>query len=413
MKKRLFVILFTIMLVVTACTSKINSEDLMKDISSNDVPEGPCPGVVSGSDVSDFAVRLLHTMDAGEENTLISPISILCAMGMAANGADEETLEQMEAVLGVSTQMLNNYIYGYRKVLPQSEHCKVYLANSIWVKQEPNFEVKTTFLQLNADYYGADMYQTPFDDSTVKDINNWVKKETNGMIPEILDEISKEAVMYLVNALAFEAEWGEVYKKSQVRNDIFTTENGTEQTVEFMYSNEGRYFENKNAKGFLKYYKDSNYAFVAILPNEDMSVSDYIASLDGEELDALLAGRQQTSVKTAIPKFETEYGTELSKVLRQMGMSNAFDEDDSDFSELGTCKDGNIYMNRVIHKTFISVGEKGTRAGAATAVEMNSKGTAAMVEEKIVYLNRPFVYMLIDCDTNVPFFIGTMMDVKQ
>lgn len=413
MKRRLLAIIFSMILVITACTPNVQSEDLMKDISKNDV-EGDCDVAVNSADISDFALRLLQTSNTDGENVLISPMSILCALGMTANGAKEETLTQMEEVLGIPVVMLNNYIYGYMKVLPESEHCKLNFANSIWFIDDEQFTVNPIFLQLNADYYGADMYQTPFDRSTLKDINNWVKKETSGMIPEILDEIPQEAVMYLVNALAFEAEWGEIYKKNQVREGTFTTEDGKEQTVEYMYHDEGSYLENENAKGFLKYYKDSNYAFVALLPNEDITISDYIASLDGEQLDELLASRQLTTVKTSIPKFETEYSTELSKVLSNMGMPNAFDEEKADFTGLGTYKERNIYMNRVLHKTFISVGEKGTKAGAATVVEMNTKGTAASLkEEKIVYLNRPFVYMLIDCDTNVPFFIGTMMSVDK
>lgn len=168
----------------------------------------------------------------------------------------------------------------------------------------------------------------------------------------------------------------------------------------------------KERKGY-ENHEDSNFAFVGILPNEDISVSDYIDSLDGEELEQLLAGRQQTSVKTAIPKFETKYSAELSKVLSQMGMSNSFDEEDADFTKLGTSTEGNIYINRVLHKTFISVGEKGTKAGAATVVEMADKCSLEVIEPKTVCLDRPFVYMLIDCDTNIPFFIGTMMNIKQ
>ena len=94
-------------------------------------------------------------------------------------------------------------------------------------------------------------------------------------------------------------------------------------------------------------------------------------------------------------------------------MSLAFDEDNADFSGLGTSSAGNIYINRVIHKTFISVAEKGTKAGAVTAIEMDGKGASDPDETKRVYLDRPFVYMLVDCENNIPFFIGTMMDIEK
>lgn len=412
MKRRIVAIVFVLVLVITACAPKVQSEDLMKDISA-DVVDGDPAVTVNGADVSDFAIRLLRANGVGDKNVLLSPMSILCALGMTANGAQGETLQQMENALGIPITMLNNYIYGYQKVLPQSNNCKLNLANSIWFTDDDKLSVTPSFLQVNADYYGADMYQTPFNKSTLRDINNWVKKETDGMIPEILDEITGDAVMYLINALSFEAKWEEVYKKDRVTENIFTKEDGERQTTSFMHSTEGYYLEDDRAKGFLKFYKDSNYAFVALLPKEGITISEYIASMDGEQLDELLAQREHTAVQTSIPKFETEYSTELSEALRNMGMPKAFDDELANFSELGIYEggQGNIYIGRVIHKTYISVGEKGTKAGAATAVEIKSSGTM-MVEEKEVYLDRPFVYMLVDCTTNVPFFIGTMMDVE-
>ena len=232
------------------------------------------------------------------------------------------------------------------------------------------------------------------------------------MIPNILDEIPDEAVMYLVNALAFEAEWSEIYDKNQVRDGQFTKEDGTKQNAEFMYGSEGKYLEDKNAIGFIKYYKGCEYAFVAMLPNEGVSVSEYIASLDGESLRALLANKQRATVNTAIPKFETEYNVEMSEILSAMGMQDAFRSEKADFTALGASSAGNIYINRVLHKTFISVGEKGTKAGAATVVEMTD-GMVAVIDPKQVYLDRPFVYMLIDCKNDIPFFIGTMMDIQK
>ena len=179
-----------------------------------------------------------------------------------------------------------------------------------------------------------------------------------------------------------------------------------------MYGSEGTYFEDEKATGFMKRYKGGKYAFVAMLPNEGVSVSEYIASLDGESLNALLANPQYGTVHTSIPKFETEYKVEMSEILQDMGMTEAFDMYNADFEGLGTSTGGNIYISRVLHKTFISVGEKGTKAGAATIVEMKDGAAAEPTEPKEVYLDRPFVYMLVDCENNIPFFIGTMMDVN-
>ena len=417
MKTRISLVIISLLLVcamavnLTGCTMEVQAKDLMDGITPNQANALDDLGS-QNADVTDFAIRLFKASEESGKNTLISPLSVLCALAMTANGAEEETLAQMEEVLGMTTEELNLYLYSYMQNLPQGEKYKLSLANSIWFTEDERFTVNQDFLQTNADYYGADIYKAPFDKQTLKDINNWVKQNTDEMIPEILDQIPAEAIMYLVNALAFEAEWSEIYEKHQVKDGEFTKEDGTKQDVKFMYGSEGTYLEDEKATGFMKRYKGGKYAFVAMLPNEGVSVSEYIASLDGESLNALLANPQYATVHTSIPKFETEYKVEMSEILKSMGMTEAFDMYNADFEGLGTSTGGNIYISRVLHKTFISVGEKGTKAGAATIVEMKDGAAAEPTEPKEVYLDRPFVYMLVDCENNIPFFIGTMMDVN-
>ena len=413
MKKLIALLLiFAMALGLTAC-SQVSANDLMKDVPAKAVDVLPDMDAGAAA-AADFGVRLFKTSMEEGKNTLISPLSVLYALAMTANGADGETLVQMEQVLGMDVENLNSYMLAYLDLLPESKDYKMSLANSIWFKDDPDFIVEQSFLQTNADYYGAGAYKAAFDECTRNDINNWVKEHTDGMIPEILDEIPDEAIMYLVNALAFDAKWADEYEEHQIREGRFTMEDGTRQDVDMMHSEEYTYLEDDLATGFIKYYKDRKYAFVAMLPNEGVTVSQYVDSLTGEHLRELLNNPQDLTVFASIPKFETEYDTEMSEVLQEMGMTDAFDWRVADFSRLGTYNvDGmNICINRVLHKTFISVTEQGTRAGAATAVEMVAEGAMEIVEFKEVVLDRPFVYMLIDCETNLPFFIGTMMNVN-
>ena len=412
--KRLIAILLVLAMALgmTAC-SQVSANDLMKDVPAKAVDVLPDMDAGAAA-AADFGVRLFKTSIEEGENTLISPLSVLYALAMTANGVDGETLTQMEKVLGMDVDNLNSYMLAYLDLLPETKDYKMSLANSIWFKDDPNFAVEQSFLQTNADYYGAGAYKAAFDEGTRNDINNWVKEHTDGMIPEIIDEIPDEAIMYLVNALAFDAKWADEYEEHQIREGRFTMEDGTRQDVDMMHSEEYTYLEDDLATGFIKYYKDRKYAFVAMLPNEGVSVSQYVDSLTGEHLRELLNNPQDLTVFASIPKFETEYDIEMSEVLQEMGMTDAFDWQVADFSRLGTYNvDGmNICINRVLHKTFISVSEQGTRAGAATAVEMVAEGAMEIVEFKEVVLDRPFVYMLIDCETNLPFFIGTMMNVN-
>ena len=392
----------------TGCATVIQADDLMDGITPQEV-KIPTDFGDHNADATDFALRLFRAANSGD-NTLISPLSVLCALAMTANGADGQTRAQMEEVLGMTVEDLNFYLYGYLNSLSQDQKNKLALANSIWFTDNEAFRVNRDFLQANADYYGADIYKTPFDKQTLKDINNWVNDKTDGMIPKALDQIPPAAIMYLINALVFDAEWATTYEKHQVKDGIFTKADGTQQQAEMMYGTERKYLRDENATGFIKYYSGHKYAFVALLPDEGISVTEYINSLDGAALNALLSNAENATVETAIPKFEVEYGTELSAVLKQMGMTDAFDPMNADLSGIGDSAE-NLFISSVIHKTHIQVGEEGTKAGAVTVVEIKANSIAPPSEIKQVYLDRPFVYMLIDCETQVPFFIGTMTDM--
>ena len=414
--KRVISFIFTVAFVLsafTACDAQ-QSDDLMQDVKpKQSVDENIELSDVSDAAVTDFAVRLFKASMEDGKNTLISPRSVLVALSMTANGADGETLSQMERVLGMPISELNAWVHAYMEALPEEEKYKLSLANSIWFKDTDTLTVKEDFLQTNADYYGAGIYKTPFNGTTLKEINKWVEDNTDGMIKDILDAIPADAVMYLINALAFDAEWQKIYDEHQIREGEFTTEDGEKRDVEFMYSSENKYLEDDAATGFIKYYKDRKYAFAALLPSEGVSVSEYIESLDGEYLNKLLSNAQNNTVSAAIPKFETEYKIEMSDILKSMGMTDAFNDALADFSKLGKADDGNICISRVIHQTYIKVDGKGTKAGAATIVEMKCESAMLVTEPpKEVFLDRPFVYMLIDCETNLPFFIGTVMDIE-
>lgn len=345
------------------------------------------------------------------ENVMVSPLSVMYALSMTANGAREETLVQMEDVLGMQMDELNAYLKGYRSILPEDEKYKLSIANSIWLTDDDRFTVEDDFLKTNEEYYDAGIFKVPFNDATCKEINAWVEEHTDGMVKDILNKIPAEAVMYLVNAMAFDAEWQTIYKENQIRPGVFHAADGNEQEVTMMHSDEYIYLHDDDATGFVKDYADGAYAFVALLPNEGMSVDEYVQSLTADKLEALLSNREEKTVKATLPKFESEYATEMGELLQEMGMTDAFNEASADFTGLGTSTDGNLYISRVLHKTFIAVDERGTKAGAATVVEM-AEGCAILEEEIFVTLDRPFVYMIIDTRVNMPLFMGVLRGVE-
>lgn len=364
--------------------------------------------------VTDFGVRLLQSLPDTRENVLISPLSVMNALTMTANGANGETLSQMETALGASTASLNSYLHDYNTALPSGEKYRFHLANSLWIEDVEKLVVEDRFLQTNADLLNADVFKVPFNADTLRDINDWVSDNTDGMIPRILDDIPTHAVMYLINALAFDAEWQSIYKDTQVRGGHFTRGDGTEQDVKMMYSEERTYLSADNVQGFLKHYADGKYAFAALLPDEGVDVREFADSLTGEGLHGLLTNTTEVTVHAAIPKFKTEYSVTLNAPLQAMGMTIPFDDETADFSALGHSSEGNIFISRVLHKTFIAVDEKGTKAGAVTAVEMQDNCMVMNPEDsKTVYLDRPFLYAIIDCEERLPIFIGIVQSVEE
>lgn len=401
-------------LIAASCTaapseSGLHAKDLMEDISSDiSLPPIDKNDRTVPTALTDHALELFKKVIADGENTLISPLSVVCALTMLANGAEGNTAAELEAVLGVMTNPLTEWLSAYRKALPQSEKCALRIADSIWFTNDGRFTVNEDFLKTNAAYFGADIYSAPFDHTTVEDINAWVNGATDGMIDSVISEIPSAAVMYIINALAFDAEWQDKYEYHQVRGRIFTAEDGTQQDSVMMYSDEYKYMEDDNAVGFIKYYKGGDYAFAALLPREGMTVSEYLDTLDGDSLLSLVNGAVSAPVNAGIPKFSYDFDTELSDVLASLGMPSAFDENTAELSGLGRSAAGNIFVSRVIHKTFIEVAEAGTKAGAVTVIEAADGASEVIETPKTVILDRPFFYMIIECDTGLPIFMGVL-----
>lgn len=407
------VLICTMVINLTGCATQVQADNLMDGIKSN---SGSGKAVTTDfiSSQMNLSVNLFKSsvQASKDKNVLISPLSIQLALAMTANGACGQTKDEMEKLLGgnIGMEELNEYLFAYVKGLPSGDEYKVEIANSIWFRDDENrLTVEKDFLQTNADYYGAQVYKSAFDAQTLKDINTWVDTHTDGMIEKILDEIDQDAIMYLINALVFDAQWQHVYEKSDIFDSTFTSVLGEKQDAEFMRSEEYYYIDDKTATGFIKDYKDSKYSFVALLPNEELNIAQYIGGLTSQSLMNTIKNAKSETVLATMPKFSYGYSLKMNEVLAELGMSTAFDPM-ADFSKLGNSSSGNIYINSVLHKTFITVDELGTKAGAATMVGMDTG--SAMQPPHVVRLDRPFVYMIMDNANNLPIFIGTVMGVN-
>lgn len=384
-----------------------SAADLTAALTAPQTAEGKAPDQTFITAQTGFALELLkHSVkEKPAENMLISPYSVMQALGMTANGTNNDTRTEMEQALGgIPTETLNRYLYSFRNALPSTDTCRLSTANSVWfLNDEKRILVNGSFLQNVRDYYGAQAFAAPFDESTVHDINGWCSNHTDGMIPKLLDEIQENAVMYLVNAVVFDGKWKTPYQPAQVRPQDFHNAAGQTETAQMMHSTESHYLHDDKATGFLKPYDGNKYYFAALMPNEGISLEDYIAGLDADSFSQTLSGSVNADVIAGLPKFTVDYDTELSRTLSAMGMPSVFVPGHADFSNLG---DGDhLYISRILHKTHIEVDENGTKAAAVTAVETNNE---AVCESYSVTLDRPFLYCILDAGTMLPIFTGTL-----
>lgn len=400
------------LLLLTGCKGGTAPKSLTENLDVQIPDLQPITEDQAGA-LSTFSLNLLRENWTGE-NILLSPLSVLSALGMTAGGAGGETMSQMESVLGLPLEELKRALAAWTAELPKEDGCRVDLANSLWLRDDGSFTANQDFLRTAAEWYGAEVFPSKFDTTALQDINGWVEKNTHGMIPEIIQEIPDNAVLYLINALALEAEWETIYRETQIQTErVFTTEDGQYQPATLMYSIENSYLKDKHAQGFLKPYQGGRWAFAALLPEKGIKLEDYAASLTGEHLYEILVGAQETTVETVIPEFTVKYSAELSDSLKAMGMTDAFDWTAADFAAIGSSPEGPLYISKVLHRTFISVDDKGTKAAAATAVEMPTGSPGPDLSTiKTVYLDRPFLYMLVDLETNLPAFIGAVTTMK-
>ncbi|MBQ7264782.1 MAG: hypothetical protein IJS61_01640 [Firmicutes bacterium] len=349
------------------------------------------------------------------ENVLISPDSVASAFGMLSNGAEGQTLKEIEDVIagGLNRNKLNDLLYSLNTRMSQSKDAHFHFANSLWARNDGRAEFAPRFVEVAQKYYSAGVFTEPFDASTVEKVNGWVSENTNGMIKKIIKEFNGNQVMCLINALSFEGEWAVEYSEDDIKEDgEFTNVKGEKEETPMLYSTENGCFKLNGGVGFKKSYKGGEFSYVAILPPENMGADEYALSIKGSDfIDALSKLDYDPDVYVKIPEYKYDFDTEMSDTLQALGMTSAFNG--GDFTSLVTENSQSVEISSVIHKTHIEVDRKGTKAAAATAITMETSAIAPEYRNEVyIYLDRPFFYAIVDNKTNIPVFVGTVNSVK-
>ncbi len=393
---------------ISACGMRTGAVDLLSTITRNE-KQGLKSDEKFTAAYAEFAKKLYMKSASSDRNTLVSPLSVMTALSMTANGADGETLSQMENVLGgIKLEKLNEYLLGYYNGLYSADNCKLSIANSVWLRD--GVKVKNPFLQDCADYYSAQIYREPFSDITKDKINLWVKDNTDGMIKKIIDDIDRDTVMYLINAIAFDAKWANKFERTMTAD--FTNAKGETEKAEFLCDTRyAGYFNVKGGRGTVIDYAGGRYGFAAILPDdENININEYFASLDSTELMNAIkgAGNENAYLNLRLPTFKFDFDIELGDALSDMGMPDAFSPK-ADFSRIS---DDRLYIGSVIHKTHIQLDKDGTKAAAVTKIETKATSAGPAKNPTDLYFDRPFIFMIVDNQTCMPIFTGTLVTTK-
>jgi serpin B len=328
---------------------------------------------------------------------------------MTYNGSAAATREAMEAALkleGFTEEEIND---GYKSIIDQlldlDPKVVMEIANSIWYKK--GFEVENDFINTNKEHFYAEIRELDFNRPDARDIiNQWVSEHTNELIEEIIDNIPPEAVMYLINAIYFKGTWTYEFDPEDTQLRPFYPEEGPSDDVSSMRQETAlNYFQNSLLQLAELPYGDEKYSMLVLLPSNNNSCVDILAELSTEKLDSWTNGLAETNVLVQLPKFKFETFKLLNDPLTSMGMGVAF-SDNADFTRINP--EGNLFISRVMHKTFIDVNEEGTEAAAVTAVEISL--TSAGGEPQPVYFiaDRPFLFLIRENSSGSILFIGKL-----
>ena len=350
---------------------------------------------------NDFAFNLFRKA-RGDKSKLLSPLSITFALGMLNNGADGETLKEINQTLGFGEAGADAINAFCQKMLKESntldEKTKALIANTIFMNEGMGYHLQEGFMDKVNTYYDAQPQNRDFNDGETMDvINQWASDHTMGMIPEVLkeDSFNPDAVSYLLNALYFKGIWSSPFKKEATQDEPF----GGGDEVPMMHNfREGLlYAENDLYQAVRLPYGNGAYRMDVFLPREDKTVGEVLETLSGSNWQPEY---ENTDVDLKLPRFETDTNQDLVGVMAGLGMPKAFSID----AEFPYFCNGNPYIGKMFQVAKIKLDEEGTEAAAVTVIEMDE--SAAPEEPKRFHANRPFLYIISEQSTGAIFFIG-------
>jgi serine protease inhibitor len=363
-----------------------------------------------------FAINLFQQLNQSNEakNQFFSPYSIHQALAMTMNGNEGEVKQEFLDVLqmqGMSLEDANQAVKDLTTFLLQvDEKVKLNIANGIWYKE--GYQVKPPFKAAANRYFNAEVAPLDmFNPNSVNVINNWIARQTNNLIREMLDQIPPNAVMYLVNAIYFKGDWTYNFPKANTKKEKFTLRNGQDIMVDMMDlkdASDMRYGFGHGAAYLEIPYSSEQYS-MGVIFNESGDLSQLAPLLTLENLTEWRSNARERGVILKMPKFKISYKMDNMKGdLMAMGLVRPFSFHPDNFTALFSNPTDDLKISRVIHQAFIEVDEKGTEAAAATIVEVVERFSAGPSGPLRITLDRPFIFFIQEKHSGAILFMGKL-----
>lgn len=333
-------------------------------------------------------------------NVVISPLSMRMALDMLYPGAAGTTAKEIAEALRYPSDSGVEFIMENSKILldssKQRDDVTLEIANSLWAKE--NFKINKSYVKLAEKYFDAEIRNK----ISANSINDWVSKKTHKKIEKIIEGNTGDIQTLLLNAVYFNGNWAVAFNKQATAKQDFFVDDKTTIQVDMMNGKMNvPYFENEFCQMAVLSYNGHKSAMYIVLPKQQQPAQDILKSLSYKSfIDAAKQARNE-EVIISIPKFKSEYESELNNALTAMGMRSAFDER-ANFNNISS----GLFISNVIHKTYIDVNEKGTEAAAATGIVMTKSSIPA--PPKVFKANRPFFFVIMDNKNNIPLFVGSI-----
>jgi serpin B len=354
------------------------------------------------------------TKRGADKNIFVSPASIALALAMTYNGASGETQKAMTRALelqGLTLAEINAANAQLKTALENADpKVKLEIANSLWAREGVQFQPE--FVKANRDFYKAEVAELDFNQSSaVATINAWVSKSTHGKIDKIVDQISRDTLLFLINAIYFKGSWSEKFDAALTKEENFTLAGGKQMKHPLM-SQSGRYayFENDKFQAVALPYGDKRINMYLFLPNQNSTLAEFHKALTAQSWAEWMSRFVQMKGDISLPRFKVEYETTLKGALSALGMGAAFDEN-ADFSAM-LKPPARAFISEVKHKAFAEVNEEGTEAAAVTSVEMRTTSLGPPPKTFRMVVDRPFFFAIRDNQTGAVLFMGSIAEPK-